>query len=1265
MEKAGRNDNCPCGSGKKYKHCCLSKYSSKNDVPLASFPSTSSSERKEPTPPEINKLAALFNGRLLPEVEKAARHLLIAFPSSGHAWNALGAALLEQDKEAITELQRARLLLPGDAECSNNLGKALLHAGRVEEAVAAYRQALELRSSFAEAECGLANALLALGQIEAAIAGCRRALKYSPHYAMAHNNLGNALRDANLQDDAIASYHRAVQIDPGFKLPYNNLGNAFRDASSHDHAVAYYRRALAIDPHFVNAYDNLLMTLLFMPSVSQVEVFKAHRQFAERFEAPLRSHWRAHGNKLESGKRLKIGYVSADFREHAVSYFMEPVLANHDKAQVEVYCYANSVNVDQLSLRLMNEADHWISCVALSDEQLAQRIRADGIDILIDLSGHTAGNRLLVFARKPAPVQITYLGYPGSSGLSAMDYRLTDHYTEPGDDEFYSEKLLRLPDSMWCYRPSDDMPDVTPLPALSNGYVTFGSFNNVNKVGDACIALWARLLQSIPTAHLRMATVPEGAMRQRLTEKFEALGVQSNRISFCGKLAPQEFKRELQKVDLTLDPFPVNGATTTCESLWLGVPVLTIQGQRFMSRAGLSVLSAAGLSRFVAKSADEFIEIAKSLSTNLSGLANVRAELRNQLSESPLLDHRRFARNLENVYRDVWSRYVLQKSSSSESLSVKSTSDSAGASKSTTLPPAVMNRLLTLFKNGNFVTLESEARAIFESDPHCGFAWQILGAALEMQGKDGLHELKMAAQLLSDDAGAHNNLAKALRDHGWFNEAIESYRRAIALKPDFSVAHSGLGMTLRRLGQLDAALESYRHAITYDPRNVEAYNNMGRAYQDCSRYDLASVYFNHALEIKPDYAEIYNNMLMAQLYLPDVTQKDLFVSHRRFGEQFEAALRPHWLAYANLRDPNKRLKIAYVSGDFRQHPVAYFFEPILNNHDKERVEVFCYSNSAIRDGVTDRLFANADHWHSCVGMTDEQLAQRIRADGIDILVDLSGHSAHNRLLTFARKPAPIQITYLGYPGSTGLSAMDYRLTDRYTDPASDPYYTEKLLRLSGSMWCYQPIDDMPEVTPLPALTNGYLTFGSFNNVNKVGTGCMELWAALLRRLPTSRLLMATVPDGETRQRLLDEFKKLGVSADRIDFCGKLPSSEFMRKLQQIDISLDPFPVNGATTTCESLWLGVPVLSLVGERFVSRAGLSVLSAAGLSEFAAKTQEEFISLASDLANDLPKLAKMRAGMRERLSRSPLMDQQGFTRNLEAIYREVWQQYVSTAS
>jgi predicted O-linked N-acetylglucosamine transferase (SPINDLY family) len=384
----------------------------------------------------------------------------------------------------------------------------------------------------------------------------------------------------------------------------------------------------------------------------------------------------------------------------------------------------------------------------------------------------------------------------------------------------------------------------------------------------------------------------------------------------------------------------------------------------------------------------------------------------------------------------------------------------------------------------------------------------------------------------------------------------------------------------------------------------------------------------------------------------------VFAEHRRFAGRFEVPLKPGWPKHPNSRDPERRLKIGYVSGDFYRHAVAYFIEPVLAHHDKSRFEVYCYYNNTQHDDFTDRLIAYTDHWIPCKFLSDDQLAERIRADGIDILVDLSGHTSGNRMRVFARKPAPIQVTYLGYPGTSGLSAMDYRITDHCADPEQNEiYYSEKLLRLPDSLWCYRPSDDMPEVGPLPALRNGYITFGSLNNFNKINDQCIGLWADLLKAVPGSRLVMVTVPEGAAREQLLEKFLGLGVAAGRLDIFGKLPFREFHRMFRQIDISLDPVFVNGATTTCESLWMGVPVLSLAGGRFLSRAGLSILGAAGLPEFAPATREAYLGVAVRLADNIPALAQLHDGMRARIAVSPLCDEARFTRNFEHAFRDIW--------
>ncbi|HSY26255.1 MAG TPA: tetratricopeptide repeat protein, partial [Burkholderiaceae bacterium] len=356
-----------------------------------------------------------------------------------------------------------------------------------------------------------------------------------------------------------------------------------------------------------------------------------------------------------------------------------------------------------------------------------------------------------------------------------------------------------------------------------------------------------------------MATVPEGEMRMRLTRQFAELGIASDRITFYGKLPAQEFKRKLQEADITLDPFPVNGATTTCESLWLGVPVLTLVGAHFLSRAGLSVLSAARLPEFAAATPEDYIRTAISLADDLPRLAAIRAGMRERLLATPLLDQQRFTRSLEGIYRDVWRQYAAQHRSPQISESKRSPA-SAVDQKARVLTASEMNQLAALFHAKEFVTLERVTQSILEEDQNCGFAWQLLGAALEMQGKDGLHAMKRAANILVDDAQAQSNLGKILKDRAEYFDAAKYYSRAIALKPDFAEAHCGLGMCQRKLGQLHGAIASYRRALALNLNYFEAHCNLGNALVDISLFPEAIESFRRALQLKPDSGLAHANL---------------------------------------------------------------------------------------------------------------------------------------------------------------------------------------------------------------------------------------------------------------------------------------------------------------------------------------------------------------------------------------------------------------------
>jgi protein O-GlcNAc transferase len=494
-----------------------------------------------------------------------------------------------------------------------------------------------------------------------AVACFKKLLARQPDLVDGHNDLGITYAYLGNLDDAIACYQTAIQLKPDFDSAYNNLGSALHGKGKSDEAIACYRKALAYQPDYPDAYGNLLLGMQYSSSYTPEEMVAAHTQFAERFEAPLKAHWTAHPNARLPGKRLKIGYVSPDFNRHAVSYSIEPVLALHDKSQVELFCYYNGSRQDAVTQRLQALADHWIPCKHLSDDQLAAHIRADGIDILVDLAGHTGYNRLLAFARKPAPVQVTYLGYPATTGLTAMDYRITDIHAEPPGmtEQFNVEQLWRLPEMFCVYRAHDNSPDVIDHPpAQDNGYVTFGCFNNFAKVTDPVIALWARVLDKVPNARLllEIAGIDNPAMRADVEARFVRLGISCERLILIPRKPDNQYVL-YNRIDIALDPFPCNGGTTSLDTLWMGVPFVTLAGRHFTSRMGVTILTNAGLPQLIAASEHEYLEIAAALANDPARLQGLRSGLRERVRASPLMDAQRYARHLEQAYRGMWQAW--------------------------------------------------------------------------------------------------------------------------------------------------------------------------------------------------------------------------------------------------------------------------------------------------------------------------------------------------------------------------------------------------------------------------------------------------------------------------------------------------------------------------------------------------------------------------------------------------------------------------------
>jgi len=551
--------------------------------------------------------------------------------------------------------------------------------------------------------------------------------------------------------------------------------------------------------------------------------------------------------------------------------------------------------------------------------------------------------------------------------------------------------------------------------------------------------------------------------------------------------------------------------------------------------------------------------------------------------------------------------------------------------------------------------------------PDLAGAFSNLGNALSARGQleEAVACYRQAIRLKPDLAEAHTNLGNALSDMGRLDEAIASYRQAIAFKPDYADAHYNLGIALLGKGQIDEAIVACRDAIRLKPGFAEAHCNLGIALKGIGQLDGAIASYRQAMRLKPDYALPHSNLLFTLPFHPGYDAGMIYEENRRWDHQFAEPLKKFIQPHANDRNPDRRLRIGYVSPDFREHCQAMFTIPLLSNHDREAVEIFCYADVRRPDALTQRIGGYVDGWRSIVGMTDAQAAGKIREDRIDILVDLTMHMAKNRMLLFARKPAPVQAAWLAYPGTTGLSAMDYRLTDPYLDPpgSNDRFYCETSIHLPDSFWCYDPLVADLAVNPLPAQSKGHVTFGCLNNFCKVNEPVLRLWAQVLKTVPTSRFMMLC-PEGNHRQPLLEMLQREGISPDRIELIAGRPRLQYLELYHRIDVGLDTFPSNGHTTSLDSYWMGVPVVTLVGQTVVGRAGLSQLTNLGLPELIAQTPEQYVQIATDLARDLPRLAELRRNLRARMEASPLMDGPRFARNIEAAYRQMWRNWVANA-
>ncbi len=1145
-------------------------------------------------------------GRLT-EAEQLCRQIVQAEPAHVHALYLLGLVVHRARRldEAIACYREALRLRPEVAEIHFDLGAALKECGQLAEAAASYQAALRCQPNYPEAHANLADVLRDVGRPAEAEASYQIALRLRPSLAHARNNLGVLLMIQRRYAESEAVFREYLRLEPDAVSANYNLGLALEAQAKLDEAMDCFRQVLRIKPEHMEAQMSLaraasaqgaakpdvppvqssvLFSMYYAASYDPDRVFAEHVRWGKQFGERAPEHRPLRPIDRDPGRRLRVGYVSGDLRHNVVGRYCEGVISAHDHGLFDIFCYSTTSEEDDCTARIKASSDHWRCIARLTDAEAAESIQNDQIDLLIDLSGHCAGNRLGVFARKPAPIQATHFGYPGSTGLLAIDYRLTNAHCDPfGQTErWHTEKLVRLPQSWWCYLPWGS-PEIGPLPAERPGAVAFACACTLFKVTDEMIGLWARILAALPAARMQLVA---GLGRERADQVhavFQQHGIGPERVTLVPFQGLDDYLRSFQGVDIVLDAYPFTGCNVTADALWMGVPVITRTGPTAATRQGLSILTQVGLVDLAAATPEAYVETAVRLAHDLPRLRELRGQLRERVRRT-LGDVGRFTRELESAYRDMWQAYC----------------------------------------NDSAVPTLADALAL---------------------------------------ARGHNERGGQLLGQQRFADAETAFREAVRVCPQYPHLYYNLGLALAGQGRQDEALACYEQALQIQPDHVEALNNRAIALASQGKAEEAVACYRRAAALKPEWQHLHSNLLFALLYLPAHEPEAVFAEHLRWGQQFEqrGARSEERNRGSSLLNSNRRLRIGYVSGHFYDYVVGRYCEGVFGAHDHDQFETFCYTTVAKEDERTQRIKARADHWRSLVSLTDAQAAEQIRSDGIDLLIDLAGHSAGNRLPIFAHEPAPIQVSHYGYPASTGLPGITYRITDAYSDPPgmTEHLYCEKLVRMPEACWCYVPWDS-PPIRPLPARRAGAVTFASIGTLNKVTDEMLVLWAQILRDLPDSRMLVVTGAGCAGDERVRSAFTRQGVGSERITLVGRQQIDAYLRLFAEVDIVLDTYPYTGGNTTADALWMGVPVVSRAGRSYVSRLAVSALMLAGLEDLVTESSSGYAEAAVRLARDLPRLRELRGELRERV-RLTLGDVVRFTRQLETVYRQLWKELV----
>ena len=960
----------------------------------------------------------------------------------------------------------------------------------------------------------------------------------------------------------------------------NLMGQCCRILGKTREAASSYKQAAewATEPELkALEYSNYLFNLHYSGNYSNEFLHQAAVGF-NRFFKGCKSF--IHQRKKKEGEILRIGYLSSDFRRHVVLCFCYALLTNYDRKQFEVFLYMLGEE-DRYSQLLKKQVTGWRNLHGMPFREAARVIYEDEVDILVDLAGHTKGNGLSIMAYKPSPIQLSGIGYFASTGLKEMDYFLGDVYLdgekgEQGQCQFH-EKLIVLPHSHFCYCPFRSV----PLPSQSSwqrkGFVTFGSFNNFAKVTDEVLAVWGQILTIVPDSHLllKAAVFDGGEMETYTKARLQKAGLPMARVECRG--ISEDYLSEYEDMDIALDTFPYPGGGTSCDALYMGVPLITLVGRNHGERFGYSLLMNLGLGELATFSSTEYVERAVMLAQSKEVLLSLQQNLRRLMEKSPLMDRALYLQDVQSAYQKMARTY-----------------------------------------------------------------WgipQVLSYREKMQEKNLIDQIIYALDN-ADTSKAQASLCK-LKVH----DAMYYYlcSELSALQVDFS--HSD-DFCRRALGMPQGNGQWLWGAVYH--RLAENAKQIGKREVAAEYYLQSSQYKEMAQGKAADYSNYLFNLHYSSFHAIEMLE-----AAKGYGELFVGVKQ-----YRHTRRfSRKKLRIGYISPDFCRHVVAGFSQAFFRAYNRDKYEVFAYADCE-PDEVTRQMMQYSVNWRQINGLTTIAKADLIYQDEIDILVDLSGHTGHSALPVLAYKPAPVQISGIGYFATTGLAAVDYYLTDTYTAlPGEENFFTECLLRLPHSHFCYTPLSDKPPISiSAPCRVNGYVTLGTMNQFDKVTDEMLTLWAEIMKKLPEARLLLKSgaFDKNYRRESAGARLLQAGIPLERTKLLGY--TEDFWQFYGQIDIALDTYPYPGGGSTCDALYMGVPVISLYGEHHHQRFGYSLLTNAGLGELAVGSGDAYVRYVVALGSNMNLLINLHRTIAGSFRRSAVMDEALYMRELEQIYQQV---------